>query len=421
MGRGGSQKAPKQGKPGAAKQPGGRAPRRHRTTLTVLTVALLVIAGLIFIGARGCRRDVETVYGQRAGSSWRSVNGTGVLGKMFAGAGHAVYSRRILSPSLRHRADVIVWFPNDFGAPPDDACEWLEGWLADGPGRTLIYVGRDFDAAAWYWDAIQDRAPEDQRQEALRRELEAKSEFLQGLLPSGTTEECDWFAVKGGQKRREVRTLQGSDDWVEGIDPSKLEVEINQRMIPSQAAEVLLASQGDALVFQERVGQGRLIVVANGSFLLNLPLVVREHRKLAGRLIDQVGPPRQTVVFLESGPAGPIIFETDPDARPPSALAIFDVWPANWILLHLAIAGVIFCFCRFPIFGRARDVEPEATSDFGRHVEALGELLERTGDASHAAARLAHCRQLAHPEAAARREAIRTDARKAGRQRAVRR
>ena len=40
-------------------------------------------------------------------------------------------------------------------------------------------------------------------------------------------------------------------------------------------------------------------VVANGSFLVNLQLVNKEHRKLAGKLIDEV-PKGSRVVFIEA-------------------------------------------------------------------------------------------------------------------------
>jgi hypothetical protein len=363
----------------------------------------LAVLGLFFLVTGGCVDEIDTAYGQRTGATWTSVNGTSVLGKMFEQAGHTVFSWRMLSPRLRRRADCIVWFPNDFHPPKQQACEWLEAWLREKAGRTLIYVGRDFDSAVWYWDDIRPRAPADQQQEILRRKLEAQGDFRKNLLPSGTTEECDWFTVQGGRKHRKVCTLAGEPEWIEGIDPAKLAVELNHRIVPSRVAEVLLESEGDVLVTREPVGPSRLIVVANGSFLLNLPLVRHEHRKLAGQLIDQVGPPGQTVVFLESGPGGPLVFETDPSLGPPSGLAIFDVWPANWILLHLAVAGIIFCFSRFPIFGPPRGLEPEGTSDFGRHVEALGELFQRAGDTAHAAARLSHYQQLTRPDASSHR------------------
>ena len=400
---------PARGKPLAASQPPVPPSGRNRSaTFLVLVLAALAVFGLFFLATGGCVDEIDTVYGQRAGSAWTSVNGTSVLGKMFERAGHAVFSWRMLSPRLRRRADCIVWFPDDFHPPKQQACQWLEGWLRDEPGRTLIYVGRDFDAAAWYWETIQPNAPAEQKQEMLRRKLEAKSLFRRNLLPRGTTEECNWFSAKGGRKHRKVRTLQGKPEWLQGIDPAKLRIELNQRIVPSSDAEVLLESEGDPLVTSERFGGSRVIVVANGSFLLNLPLVHHEHRKLVGQLIDEVGPPGQTVVFLESGLGGPFVFETDPSDGPPSALAIFRVWPANWILLHLAVVGIILCFSRFPIFGRPRDLEPEGTSDFGRHIQALGELLQRSGDTAHAVGRLSHYQQITRPDSSPHRDEART-------------
>ncbi len=44
--------------------------------------------------------------------------------------------------------------------------------------------------------------------------------------------------------------------------------------------------------------------MANGSFLLNLPLVNHEHRKLAGKLIDAVGPPGKTSSSWKAARAG---------------------------------------------------------------------------------------------------------------------
>ena len=77
------------------------------------------------------------------------------------------------------------------------------------------------------------------------------------------------------------------------------------------------------LVSREWFDESQLIVVANGSFLLNLPLVNHEHRKLAGKLIDAVGPPGQTVVFLESFAGGPPISD-DPSGGMPTGAEIFN-------------------------------------------------------------------------------------------------
>jgi len=161
---------PARGKPLAASQPPVPPSGRNRSaTFLVLVLAALAVLGLFFLATGGCVDEIDAVYGQRAGSAWTSVNGTSVLGKMFERAGHTVFSWRMLSPRLRRRADCIVWFPDDFHPPKEQACQWLEGWLREEPGRTLVYVGRDFDAAAWYWETIQPNAPAEQKQEILRR------------------------------------------------------------------------------------------------------------------------------------------------------------------------------------------------------------------------------------------------------------
>ena len=173
-----------------------------------------------------------------------------------------------------------------------------------------------------------------------------------------------------------------------------MEIELAARIDPDPDADTLLKSENNVLVsstsFNENESQ--LIVVVNGSFLLNAMLVNHEHRKLAGKLIDCIGAPKKHVVFLESGPGGPPIFDRDP-AGSSMGLAIFHVWPTNWILMHLAAVGILFCFARWPIFGRPREPEREAVADFGKHIDALAELLARSRDRSHALARLLHYQQ----------------------------
>ena len=363
-----------------------------------------VILLVLCLVAVGCTRDIERMYGRRQGFGQQSVNGTGVLGKMFRQAGHRVFSWSVLSPRLHQRADVVVWFPNDFEPPTDEVRAWLEDWLTEEPGRTLVYVGRDFDAAAPYWAKVEPLAPEDQREEVRRRESFDRTDFLSGRLAIPESEDCGWFTVEREHRPRKVVTLDGEPEWLEGIDPAGLEIELAGRMLPSENAEVVLASEGDMLVSVESWDESQALVVANGSFLLNFALLNHEHRKLAGKLIDAVGPAGQTVVFLESGPGGPPIREKDPEASTPSGLALFRIWPMSWILLHLAVAGILFCFARWPIFGRRWQPPPPPASDFGRHVEALGELLEQSGAEDFAAARLGHYREVLHPEHGVTRE-----------------
>jgi len=348
--------------------------------------------------AQGCGTRLDDTYGQRTGiGAEKSVNGTRVLGELFEKAGHRVLSWNRLSPRLRERADCIVWFPDDFNPPSEEVADWLEGWLTAKPGRLLIYVGRDFDAACWYWDKIESDVPAEARKDYKEHRRQAAFELASRRRGLPKRETWRWFDVDRSRPKRTVRTLSGAADWLEGVDASKLDIELNARFVPSDDAEVLLESDGDALVSREWINESQLMVVANGSFLLNLPLVNHEHRKLAGKLIDIVGPEEQTVFFLESGPGGPTTGEDDHISGMPTGVEIFNVWPTNWILLHLAVVGILFCFWRFPIFGLAASGEQASLSDFGKHLDAVGELLRQSGDVDYARGRVKQYLQKVKP------------------------
>ena len=101
-----------------------RLPPRRRLTLAVSLFILPLLA------SAGCDQDLDTTYGQRQGpGASLSVNGTAVLGEMFAQAGHKVSSWEVLSPRLKRRADCIVWFPDDFRPPSKKVRSWLVKWL----------------------------------------------------------------------------------------------------------------------------------------------------------------------------------------------------------------------------------------------------------------------------------------------------
>ena len=354
------------------------------------------VVALLFCLLPGCAKRLPTEYGRRMGAKGASsVNGTAVLADMFAAAGHRVFSRSSLSPRLEEQADCIVWFPDDFSPPTEEVREWLEDWLWSEPGRTLVYVGRDFDAAPLYWKKVSEGLDAPLRTEVAeqRRLAEADYRLARSTLPEQA--DCDWFQIDGRYRPRQVRSLQGESDWFAGVEPKQLEIELNGRFqYPNDwLTEIVLSSNGDALVARRELRDSQLILVTNGSFLLNMPLVNHEHRKLAGRLIDRIGPEVQSVAFLESGPGGPPIRDEEPAAGMPTGLEIFTIWPTNWILLHLAAVGILFCFSRLPIFGRARTLPPPPSSDFGQHIDAVARLLKHTDNHAYATTRVLNYQQ----------------------------
>ena len=348
--------------------------------------------------AAGCGGEqLDGTYGRRRGSpGGESVNGTAVLGEMYREAGSTVASRRFLSPKI-HDYDVIVWAPDDFQPPDDDVRGFLEDWLARGPKRTLVYIGRDYDAEIAYWEAILDAAPAEQRVEVLRRLARARAAYAARRASMPDDQATDWFSMHRDRRPGRTGSQRWSGTWVQddSLQVSALQTEIQGRLEPPELgggnqspyrSEVLLQGPDGILAFRlthRRQPNSQILVMTNGSFLLNLPLIEKEHRKLAGKLIADCGAPAK-VVFLESGPGGPFVFPQEPGSQHPTGLEAFTVWPLGGILWHFLALGVFYLFARLAIFGRAHQLPPEAVSDFGRHVHALGELLAATGDSGYA-------------------------------------
>ena len=371
---------------------------------------VLIIAGALLAGRRD--QQLQTGYGRRRGQEYaRSVNGTAVLADMFKRAGHRVTSFGRFSPKLEE-ANVIVWFASSFKPPTTEQREFLETWLENAPlddERTVIYVGRDYDAALDYWNSIVPHVPPAQADEALRRQAETRAAAEASRAKMPAKEYARWFTMQRDARPRKIDQLSG--EWAEGVDAKAAAIHLEGRLaVPLSSdrastdpelpddTDLLLASGRDALVTRvsdnDWKDNGQLLVVANGSFLLNYPLVNHEHRKLAASLIGACGF-RGRVVFIESGPDGPAVLEKEPVSGLPTALELLKVWPLNAILLHLALLGIVLCLARSPIFGRPRELPADSPADFGKHVAALGQLLARSRDRHYAQSRLAQYRQIA--------------------------
>ncbi len=348
----------------------------------------------------GCQQqddELPTKYGNGTDADLQqSVNGYNVLADMFTKAGHTVSTHSGFTPGLANSADTIVMTPDDFDAPNGDSVAWVELWLRDKPDRTLIFIGRDFDAAPIYWRKILAEAPADQRP-AITERLQAAELKAKFARPTYITEtKCDWFTFDYSATLRKPTAFTGP--WSDVIDGAKTEIELLSRLKVNEDDYDPLLKSGDEVLAAVRsfpqasyVGDpneapaGQLIVVTNGSFLVNLQLVNHEHRKLAARLIAEVKKPGR-VVFMDSSNSEPPIVSTSrqDDSDAASMLDVFGVWPLSIILVHAAVLLAIFCFARWPLFGPPRDPPPAPAADFGRHVDALAENLERTGDASYA-------------------------------------
>ena len=372
-----------------------------------LGVALVVLLIGYALTATPRNEELPTAYGRRRGREHaKSASGTVVLAEMFKSAGHKVTTYTRLSPRLKE-TDIIVWAPDDFAPPLKEQREFLEKWLSEGGGgRIVVYIGRDFDSASAYWNKTRPTAPPEDAAEVQRRLARAKADYASERAAMPVKGYARWFTAKRDGQRRDVRTLQGP--WADGIDASKCEITLHGRLdIPAPADkgasdpdipanfEPLLTSEGDTLAMrvtdEGKWGDGQVIVLANGSWVLNYPLINHEHRKLAARLVNECGSAGK-VGFVESTSGGPPVLDKEPAAADNEP---WPPWPLNAILFHATVLGILFCLARSPIFGRPQDLPPEPASDFGKHVDALGQLLARSRDPHYAQTRLQQYRELA--------------------------
>lgn len=400
--------------------------KRQFSPARIFTLTLLALTTVMSGCGSPPDEDLDRTYGRRGGAYGRaSVNGTAVLSQMFRDAGHKVLTKRELTPSV-FDADVLVWIPDDFSPPSEEVADWMDSWFDATDGGVMIYVGRDFDAAIPYWEAVLPGATGTTATELASRRDRDLDSFGRKRTVADASTEFRWYNYDRTPPRRKVTQLSGP--WSEGIDATQVEMELYGKMSPGtidyENREILLASGDDPLITRIEFPHaddyddedvyyygdsyyvdksswepGELIFVTNGSFVLNEPLVNHENRKLARKLIDRCAG-KKTVVFLESDYGGLPIKDYDPPPEVPSSLMIFTVWPLNIILVHLAVVGVVFCFARWPIFGRPQRDKTVSVTDFGHHVAALGAMLARTGNRSYARHQLAVYRQAYKSDAA---------------------
>lgn len=351
-------------------------------------IVWLLLPLVLVLGGCGGRQGVETDYGRSMG---KSVNGTGVLAELLRARGHEVRAVNRLSDRLEDRADVLIRFAPYPGPPDRQEAEWYEDWLSRNEDRRLVFVLRDGDAQRDYWKAA-EQAVDANASPDLREKIERKAQESQGPneLPPAPKEVGDpvsWFSMDPAEGPSEpCKTLEGP--WASGIDAQG--AGLVARKVPASTVETVLLS-GDGKVLAMEWGWltegARVLVVANGSFLLNASMLNRARRPLTERLADWVGDPSRRVVFVEGpNPAG---------KAPVSGLHL--TGPMAWVVAHLAGFGLLGALALATRLGPPR---PEAPSDAERpvaHAEALGDLLAKSRDEESARAQLETYRRWRQP------------------------
>lgn len=344
-----------------------------------ISSGLVSLVPLAAVALSGCRAPVDSTYGRTRGVS---VNGTGVLAEMFRAKGHTVKTAIRLTDEVADWADVVVRFAPYGGPPEREEAAWFLRWLTGIGGRRLVYVPNDYNALRGYWTDVIEHLPKG-TDEALRKRAETLRSEAKGWStlsfrrPKERAGREDWFAVKdGGATPQVCKTLEGP--WSAGIDPARAALERHETVVVGDET-VLLRGDGEPLVVEWTVrGGSRVLVAANGSFLLNETLVNAERRPLALRVVDWVDDVGLNVAFVEGGN----ILAGAPSA--PSGFALLFVPPFGWVVGQLLVLGLAACLARAPRLGRPRPGPPSGEDRPVAHPEALGALMARAGQASDA-------------------------------------
>jgi hypothetical protein len=361
-------------------------------------VSLAAIVAIVGCG----ETEIDTSYGQARG---KSVSGTGVFAELLRDRGHEVRTARRLNDELGEWARTIIRFAPYAGPIEQDEAQWFLDWQLARPGRRLIYVCRDGGAEAEYWSAALAALPGDAPQEQ-RDRIEARLESAGGwgsqLAPPGT-EPADpevWFSLDDSPgSPTTCSTLEGP--WAEGIDPALAGIPINRGLTSVSGVEVpLLIGDGRVLamdwVWEMADGPddpSAVLVVANGSFLLNAALVPPGRRPLALRAAEWAGDGPRNVAFVEGS------FPLGEETPMPSPFDVIRQIPElRMVAGHFMVLALVAALSRAVILGRPR-AAPASGADRPRaHAEALGYLMSRVGAERAAVALLDSYRRWRRPQ-----------------------
>lgn len=161
---------------------------------------------------------------------------------------------------------------------------------------------------------------------------------------------------------------------------------------PLESEILLAADDGQPLIFRltsdalqtARLGNGQILIVANGFPVLNGSLVTPLGGQLGQLLIDTCGP-AERVALLAFDQRGLMISETDERGLSGAGLEMLTVWPLSAITMPAALLGIIVCAALWPILGRPQPLAKRSVSDLGLHIEAIGRLMSETHDRQYAA------------------------------------
>lgn len=381
--------------------------RASKNLTRLLGLASLVV--LTFLA--GCGQQTDFTYGKAAD---QSVNGLSVFANLLREQGHTVVRKRRLTRRLQS-FDSIVWAPDNEFLPPESVAAWMEDWLSSpGTSKVLIFIGRSYDAKIPFYESkVRAADPEDREdwQRELAEVIVDAREFDFGWSFAKDTETTFWFDSRESE-RPFAKSVTGP--WAKGVDTGRIDLHCSKTLVPLETyddeekipslipeyaednqfyeyetydglpskfrdpglkARDLLTVDGQPFAFEisSDAGNGRIIVISNGSFLFNFPLLNPEHQELAKMVAGEV---TGDVVFLESGIQWPRVGGAAND--PALQWSWIGKAPMTYIVPHFLFWGVLYIFAFFPNFGRPKRLKFHPAKAFRNHVQAVAAILRRS-------------------------------------------
>lgn len=399
---------------------------------------------LIFASSlSGCSYLMPEQFGElQSPGSTRQLNGLGVHRKMWESAGTRVLTPQKLSGRL-DTLDVIVLVGRDYAPPGKLARDWCEQWLAEQPGRSVVYFGRDFDGVIYYREKALPQQTPPLQDEAARQLAQFKADLISNRvakLPESTF--CRWFYIDAdaqaavhsnfqGPWASDVQALKGEwpvgvilqpplqqlknskpswlagkattvpkPNWIQGADASeelgekevqrsKWELEElssddrwNAEWGKTGESKILLSGKDESpLVFKITSSNfpGSQILVCTNGAPFLNATLVQPLHQRIGEKIISECLPAKRVALLAYDENGLLISQTEGDEAS-MGMELLTVWPLSTITMHAAFFGMVLCVALLPILGRPQGLRPRRLTDFGLHVEALGRMLHQSRD-----------------------------------------
>ena len=336
-----------------------------------------------------------------------SVNGFAVFRQLLEDRGCDVTTTSLLTPKLDQQ-DVLIWLHNSYRLPQSEAFERVNEWQVDNYGQ-LVFIGNDYNAKPTFLEDVYENSSVADRQWARvvsRMEMSREQEDLDYVFMPGFNNddryirfsdqfECDLFSVVNAPTGfLGTWTLEDSEDEDQASPQPELPtIRVRNYLKPKGDYETLASCSNNArrlpLIWRKSESyRGETLVVSSASFLSNYGVTKPANGPLIDLVLDEI-PANSKVLILQSGP-NDVPLSSTPEDRIVKTWAWMKHGPFPIAILHVLALAVVFCFARFPVFGRAKEIEFRPRNDFGLHLEEIGRLLRGTRQQQYAESRVRH-------------------------------